>query len=73
MATKKKNFEESLTQLESLVKKLEQADVPLEDALKYFEEGMALSTFCRTTLDTAEQTVMTIIRDNHTNGVNTEN
>lgn len=64
MVAKKKNFEESLEQLEALVKKLEQADVPLEDALKFFEEGMALSAFCRKTLDDAQETVTKIIREN---------
>ncbi|MBS4761461.1 exodeoxyribonuclease VII small subunit [Carnobacteriaceae bacterium zg-ZUI252] len=64
MATKKKSFEESLQQLDKLVKQLENGDAPLEDALKYFEEGMALSAFCRKTLNTAEETVMTIMREN---------
>jgi exodeoxyribonuclease VII small subunit len=40
-ADKLPDFEQSLSELEALVQKLEQGDVPLEDALKTFERGVA--------------------------------
>lgn len=72
MATKKvveKSFEEALSELETLVKRLEQAEVPLADAIAYFQEGMKLSAFCRQTLDDAEKTVTTIIKENGTGDI----
>ena len=51
------DFEQSLTELETLVQKLEQGDVPLEDALKTFERGVALTRQCQTALRTAQQKV----------------
>ncbi len=36
-------FEEAMKGLESIVSKLEEGDVPLEQAINYFQEGMALS------------------------------
>ena len=40
MAVKKNNFEEQLTSLEQIVQNLENGNVPLEDALKEFQEGV---------------------------------
>jgi exodeoxyribonuclease VII small subunit len=51
------DFEKSLGELETLVQKLEQGDVPLEDALKTFERGVALTRACQTALRTAQQKV----------------
>ena len=51
------DFEKSLGELEALVQKLEQGDVPLEEALKTFERGVALTRQCQTALRTAQQTV----------------
>nr|WGD72226.1 exodeoxyribonuclease VII small subunit [Bacillus subtilis]WGD74995.1 exodeoxyribonuclease VII small subunit [Bacillus subtilis] len=39
-------FEEAMKGLESIVSKLEEGDVPLEQAINYFQEGMALSKMC---------------------------
>src|SRR5690242_10771628 len=47
-------FEDSLKQLETIVGQLEQGDLPLEDSLKLFEEGMRLSAACKEELDVAE-------------------
>ena len=60
MATKKKlaiNFEKSLKELESLVEKLEQGDLSLEDTLKQFERGIELTRSCQIALKDAEQKV----------------
>ena len=43
MPAKEKTFEESLNALEEIVQRLERGDVPLEEALAAFQEGMALS------------------------------
>jgi exodeoxyribonuclease VII small subunit len=51
------DFEQSLAELEALVARLEQGDVPLEDALKTFERGVALTRQCQTALRTAQQKV----------------
>ncbi len=50
-------FEEALQQLEAVVKKLEKPDLPLEESIRLFEEGMKLSEVCSTKLDSAQQRV----------------
>ena len=66
MKTKSKlpDFEQSLTELEALVAKLEQGDVPLEEALKTFERGVALTRQCQTALRTAQQKVEVLLARN---------
>jgi len=58
------DFEQSLTELEALVARLEQGDVPLEDALKTFERGVALTRQCQTALRTAQQKVEVLLARN---------
>jgi exodeoxyribonuclease VII small subunit len=58
------DFEQSLAELETLVAKLEQGDVPLEDALKTFERGVALTRQCQTALRTAQQKVEVLLSKN---------
>ena len=58
------DFEQSLTELEALVTRLEQGDVPLEDALKTFERGVALTRQCQTALRTAQQKVEVLLARN---------
>ena len=50
-------FEQALTRLEQIVEQLDAGDLPLEDALKLFEEGMALKTLCMDKLTGAEAVV----------------
>jgi len=57
-------FEDSLQQLEKIVEQLERGDLPLEDALKLFEEGMRLSSFCRRELESAEGKVEILLKQN---------
>jgi len=59
--SKTPDFEQSLAELEALVAKLEQGDVPLEDALKTFERGVALTRQCQTALRTAQQKVEVLL------------
>lgn len=64
MAKQEKTFDESLTELEKIVGKLEQGDVPLEEALDKFQEGITLSRNLKTTLQDAEETLAKIVTEN---------
>jgi exodeoxyribonuclease VII small subunit len=66
---KSPDFEKSLTELEALVARLEQGDVPLEEALKTFERGVALTRQCQTALRTAQQKVEILLSRNGTEEV----
>lgn len=55
-------FEESLKQLETIVDKLEKGDLPLEESLRLFEDGMKLSAGCKQELDAAEGKVQLLIK-----------
>ena len=55
-------FEESLKQLEGIVAQLERGDLPLEDSIKMFEEGMRLSAQCKQELDSAESKVQILLK-----------
>ena len=58
MTTPKKfNLEKSLAELEELVEELESGDLPLEKAMKKFEEGIKLTRGCQAALKDAEQKV----------------
>jgi exodeoxyribonuclease VII small subunit len=59
----KKTFEQSLKQLEQIVEELESTDLPLEKALKKFEEGVKLSKSCTSTLDEIEQKITILLKD----------
>jgi exodeoxyribonuclease VII small subunit len=48
------NFETNLARLDSIVRQLEEPDLPLEKALHLYEEGMQLSTTCQKQLEQAE-------------------
>jgi len=58
-----KQFEEALHELEALVQRLEDADLPLDDALALFEEGIRLSKICAHKLDEAEKKVELLLKD----------
>ena len=61
MPTKKNNFEEQLTSFEKIVTNLENGNVPLEDALKEFQEGVKISRELDKKLTSAEETVAKLI------------
>ena len=63
MAKTKEKFEEALQKLEAIVAQMEEGDLPLEEALKAFEEGVKLAKFCTAKLDEAERKVEKLIRD----------
>ena len=60
---KEKAFEEALKELEEIVNRLEQGDLPLEDALQLFEQGVRLSRLCHTRLDEAQKRVEVLLKD----------
>ena len=55
------NLEKSLTALEAIVEQLEDGDIPLDKALKQFEQGIKLSRECQTALKDAEQKVQVLL------------
>lgn len=56
------SFEKSMEALDEIVKKLEQGDVSLEEMLKLFEKGIALSRICNEILNEAEKKVNVLIK-----------
>ena len=61
-AKKNYNLEKALTDLEDLVEELESGDLPLEKAMKKFEEGIKLTRNCQTALKEAEQKVEILLK-----------
>ena len=66
MTEKNINLEQSLKDLESLVTELETGELPLEEAMKKFENGIKLTRACQTALKEAEQKVEILLNDNKT-------
>ncbi len=58
------NFEQSLQELEALVEKMEAGNLSLEESLKYFERGVALTRSCQKALADAEQKVQILLEKN---------
>jgi len=56
-------FEEALARLEAIVAELERGELPLEDSMRIFEEGMKLSKVCLKMLEEAERKVEILIKD----------
>jgi exodeoxyribonuclease VII small subunit len=52
-----KDFEAAIAELESVVKKLEEGDLPLEQSLALYERGVQLSRFCHARLEEAEHRI----------------
>jgi exodeoxyribonuclease VII small subunit len=55
------SFEQAMEQLEEIVNKLESGDVPLEQAIEMFQEGMRLSHLCGQKLDQVERKIEMLI------------
>ena len=58
---KKKSFEENLNALEDIVKKLENGDIPLDQAIEKFNEGVVLAGECNKILETANETITKVL------------
>ena len=65
------NFEENVEQLEKVVQELENGTLNLEDSIKKFEEGMAISKKCNEILEEAEKKITVLIKKD--DGVEEEN
>jgi exodeoxyribonuclease VII small subunit len=58
----KKTFEQAMKQLEQIVQDLESGDMPLEKAIKTFEDGIQLSKFCSKKLDETEKRITILMQ-----------
>ncbi len=60
---KGEQFEDALKKLQAIVEKLERGDVPLEEAMESFTEGMRLAQFCHLKLEEAEGKLQMLLKD----------
>jgi exodeoxyribonuclease VII small subunit len=60
---KRISFEDAMTKLEKIVDKLEEGDVPLEEAISFYKEGMELSKLCHDKLKSVEEQLTQIITE----------
>jgi exodeoxyribonuclease VII small subunit len=58
-----KTFEQSMKQLERIVQELEDGDLPLEKAIKKFEEGIKLTKLCSEKLDESEKKISILLKN----------
>ncbi|MEE2749823.1 MAG: exodeoxyribonuclease VII small subunit [Myxococcota bacterium] len=63
MSDNERSFEESLVALEERVRKLEAGEIPLEEALEIFEQGIELTRECHEKLDAAEGRIIELTRN----------
>ena len=63
MTKKQQTFAEAMTALEEIVHQLEQGDVPLENAIDLYKQGMELSQFCHSKLQNAEEQLISIVQE----------
>lgn len=59
----KQTFENAMKKLEKIVEELEHGDMPLERAVKKFEEGIKLSAYCSKTLDETEKRISLLLKE----------
>ncbi len=60
------NFDTALQQLESIVKRLEEEEIPLEESLKLFSDGQILARACEAQLKGAENQIRQLLEDGGT-------
>ncbi len=60
--TTEKSFESSLKELEQIVEQLEAGDIPLDQSLELFEQGVRLSRDCQKRLDEADRRVEILLK-----------
>ncbi|MGD7045548.1 exodeoxyribonuclease VII small subunit [Jeotgalibacillus proteolyticus] len=71
-AKKQLTFEEAMNELETIVSKLEEGDVPLEEALTIYQKGMDLSKLCHDKLQHAEKQMATVMTEDGEKPLNLE-
>lgn len=59
----KMSFEEAMKNMENVVEKLEREELPLEDMIELYSEGMKLSKICGDKLQKAETTIEALMKD----------
>lgn len=67
MSEKTPTFEASLKELEKIVRRLEDGELPLEESLKLFETGVKLSRECQERLNRAERRIEVLLTDENGN------
>jgi len=60
-----KTFENKLAELNTVVEKMEQPEVGLEESLKLYEKGIALTRECQKIIDQAEQKISQLLEDSN--------
>ena len=65
------SFEKNISELEEIVKKLENNEISLDESLKLFERGVKLSSECSKMIDEAEQKVAVLLKTE--NGIKEQN
>jgi exodeoxyribonuclease VII small subunit len=60
---KSNEFEKAFQQLEKIVQRLEGEELPLDESLQLFEEGIRLSRFCHQRLEDVEKKIELILAD----------
>jgi exodeoxyribonuclease VII small subunit len=63
MAEATPRFEDALQKLEEIVQRLEKGELPLEESLKLYEEGIRLSRLCHAKLEEAEGRIEVLMKD----------
>lgn len=63
MSKKELKFEQAMERLEKMIQKLEEGDLPLEESLKGYEEGIELVRFCEQKLAEAEGKIEILMKD----------
>jgi exodeoxyribonuclease VII small subunit len=61
--TKSNDFEKAFEQLEKIVQRLESEELPIDESLELFEEGIRLSRFCNQKLEEVEKKIELILAD----------
>ena len=64
MGKSEENFEEIMKRLEEVTNKLEKEQLPLDESVKLFEEGIELSKKCNSKLEEAEKKITVLINEN---------
>ncbi|HVS32493.1 MAG TPA: exodeoxyribonuclease VII small subunit [Thermoanaerobaculia bacterium] len=62
-ARRSNDFEKAFQQLETIVQRLEKEELPLDESLRLFEEGISLSRFCHQRLEEVEKKIELILAD----------
>ena len=61
--TRANDFEKAFQELEQIVKRLEGEELPLDESLRLFEQGIGLSRFCHQRLEEVEKKIELILAD----------